>query len=124
MKSIQWSGNPDRPLSGGWIALLVAVAIALAPGFLLTNTRTPARIEKNTRAHEGIAWVDERMLIDVNTADLDLLMELPGIGEVLALAILAEREIHGPFDSLYDLESIPGIGEKTLKSLEEFAIAA
>jgi len=45
------------------------------------------------------------------------LMELPGIGPVLARRIVAYREEHGPFASLEELLRVPGIGEETLAAL-------
>ncbi len=59
--------------------------------------------------------------VDVNRADLDRLVELPGVGEVLAARILAYREDHGPFKVLEDLLDVPGIGEGKLAGLRDFA---
>lgn len=57
-------------------------------------------------------------LIDVNTADVDTLVELPGIGPALAGRIVAYREANGPFRSLADLDKVSGIGPSILAQIE------
>ena len=56
--------------------------------------------------------------LDINSATREELMELPGIGEALADAIVGYREIHGPFASLEELEEVEGIGPERRKNLE------
>lgn len=47
--------------------------------------------------------------IDLNTADIEQLKLLPGIGEKRACAIVAYREKHGQFTSMADLTNVPGV---------------
>ena len=56
--------------------------------------------------------------IDLNRADKDALMALPGIGETLALRILAFRRERGRFHSITDLIQIDGITESTIETLQ------
>lgn len=58
-------------------------------------------------------------LIDLNTATLEELMELPRIGESKAKAIIAYREQHGGFRSAYEITEVKGIGEKTYESFKD-----
>jgi competence protein ComEA len=58
-------------------------------------------------------------LVNVNTAAPEELETLPGIGEVLAAAIVAYREEHGPFTSVDQLLDVSGIGEVTLEEIRE-----
>ena len=51
-------------------------------------------------------------LININTATVEELQQLPGIGEVTANAIIAYREEKGP------LLKVKGIGEKTYEELK------
>jgi competence ComEA-like helix-hairpin-helix protein len=46
--------------------------------------------------------------IDVNTADVDELIGLPGVGRGAASRIVAFRQEHGPFRSVGDLELVDG----------------
>jgi competence protein ComEA len=57
--------------------------------------------------------------INVNTATLDQLETLPGIGPALGQRIIDYREQHGPFQSVEDLLEVSGIGEKRLADLQD-----
>ncbi|TMK86417.1 MAG: ComEA family DNA-binding protein [Actinobacteria bacterium] len=56
--------------------------------------------------------------INVNTATLDQLDSLPGIGPTLAQRIIDYREQHGPFRSVEDLLNDSGIGDARLADLK------
>ena len=58
--------------------------------------------------------------LDLNTATKMQLMELPGIGEVLAQRILDYREMHGAFVAIEDLMNVEGIGEKKVEQIKPF----
>ncbi|MGD8402627.1 MAG: helix-hairpin-helix domain-containing protein [Anaerolineales bacterium] len=55
--------------------------------------------------------------IDINTASIDELASLPGIGDLLAQNIVAHREAYGGFSSLDDLSNVAGIGPSTIDEL-------
>ena len=50
--------------------------------------------------------------INLNTATVDQLTSLNGIGEAKAKAIVAYRQEHGPFKSVDQLVDVKGIGLK------------
>jgi competence protein ComEA len=57
---------------------------------------------------------------DPNTAALDDLLLLPGVGPATANAIIASRDSLGGFVYLDDLAKVPGIGRETLARLAPF----
>ena len=57
--------------------------------------------------------------ININTADAATLMELPGIGEVKAAAIIDYRQTHGPFADIREITSVKGIGTVTYNNIRE-----
>ena len=58
-------------------------------------------------------------LININRADATQLEELSGIGEVLAAAIVAYRDEHGPFTTVDDLMDVSGIGPATMEEIRD-----
>ncbi|MSO78213.1 MAG: ComEA family DNA-binding protein [Acidimicrobiia bacterium] len=58
-------------------------------------------------------------VVNLNTATAAQLEELPGIGPVLAAAILDERESRGGFRSVNELRDVRGIGEKRFADLRD-----
>ncbi|MDQ0299775.1 competence protein ComEA [Salibacterium salarium] len=61
--------------------------------------------------------------VRINYADREELETLPGVGPAKAEAIISYREEHGLFQSEEDLQSVSGIGEKSLEQLNEFITA-
>ncbi len=57
-------------------------------------------------------------LIDINTASVDSLMTLPGIGEVYAKRIIDYRS-NKKFTSIEEIKNIQGIGDKTFEKLKD-----
>ena len=61
--------------------------------------------------------------LNINSAQVDALKGLPGIGEVRAHAIVRYREQHGAFAAVNDLANVPGIGPATLEGLRDLVEA-
>ena len=78
----------------------------------------PARVRPaagGTPSPEAVPGVP----LNLNTATLEQLDELDGIGPTTAQSILEYREEHGGFGSVEELGNVPGIGDVRLASLRE-----
>ena len=58
--------------------------------------------------------------VDVNTASVPLLARVSGIGEGLAGAIVAHRDVHGPFRSRQALKDVSRLGPKAFEQCAGF----
>jgi competence ComEA-like helix-hairpin-helix protein len=84
-----------------------------------------ALLEPRPREDDGELQLDIRdedehvdgIRVDLNVADADELIVLPGIGPSLAAMIVTFRQHAGGFESVEDLTAIAGIGPKTLARL-------
>ncbi|MFT2091628.1 ComEA family DNA-binding protein [Paraglaciecola sp. 2405UD69-4] len=61
----------------------------------------------------------QTMKVNINTAQLEELILLPGIGTKKASAIIEYRTKHGKFESLEEVANVKGIGEKMLQKLQD-----
>ncbi len=61
-------------------------------------------------------------VININTADAEDLQRLPGIGAVLAEAIVAWRTENGPFGKAEDLMKVPGVGADTFSAVSDYIV--
>lgn len=58
--------------------------------------------------------------VNINTADIDGLCRLPGVGEGRAKAIIEYRDKQGGFQRKEDIMQVSGIGEKMYARMEEY----
>ena len=104
-------------LTGAFLIALVLLyhqAAAVAPG-------TDYTISVQRQAPEPVTPgpPEPAGSVDINTADVDELQKLNGIGPALAQRIIDYREEHGPFQTVEDLLEVKGIGEATLAKFQE-----
>ncbi|NMC60449.1 MAG: hypothetical protein GYA51_13850 [Candidatus Methanofastidiosa archaeon] len=68
---------------------------------------------------ENTEYSETNGKININKANLEQLMALPGIGEVKAQAIIDYRTKNGPFKSIQEIMNVTGIGEKTFEKIQD-----
>ena len=95
---------------------LVNLAAPLADG---TQVVVPARVPAVAGASRDGDTSAPAGPLHLNTATVEQLDELPGVGPVTAQKIVDWREKHGGFTSVDDLDAIPGIGPARLEQLRE-----
>jgi len=105
------------PRSDGWDGARVYVAALVA----LVAVAGPAVAAHADSAASGTG---PGIVINVNTASLEELQYLPGVGETRARAILAERKTRGGFKSVDELIEVKGIGATSLERLRPHARVA
>ena len=71
--------------------------------------------EKHSKSHKSAPKVT--LPIHINTATVEEICALKGVGPKLAEKIIAVREAQGPFKSGADLQKVPGIGKKKLENM-------
>jgi competence protein ComEA len=109
-------------LAGGFTRRADRVAVNLAaPVADGEEIVVPARGQAATGASSG-AGPSPTAPLDLNTATLEQLDALPGIGPTTAQKILDYRQAHGPFHSVADLDAVPGIGQGRIEQLKGLVI--
>lgn len=58
--------------------------------------------------------------VSINTATVEELMKIDGIGESKAKAIVKYRETNGNFETIEDIKNVSGIGESTFEKFKDY----
>ena len=103
----------------------VNLALPLADGQRLY---IPRKGEEAVSSGNGTGWEEAapaqeavgQSLVNLNTADAEELITLPGIGKTRAESILAYRKERGRFQRPEELMQVEGIKEKTYEKLRDF----
>jgi len=64
--------------------------------------------------------IRERKKININSASVEELCSIPGLGKVIAARIVEYRQVNGRFYSSKDLLNVDGIGSGKLKKMSEY----
>jgi competence protein ComEA len=102
---------PPDPRAGDRVLAVVAIVAGL---LLALSAYSPRFTSAPTDFTPGAS---ASYRVDLNRADRDELMQVPGIGPGKADAIVARRNALGGFTTPSDLDSVKGFGSKTLEKL-------
>jgi len=97
----------------GW-AVRYFIGRATAPEPVVIHSAVPLPAAFVSPETTGVASLPLAAPLDLNTATAGELAGLPLIGPAKAAAIIAYREVHGPFRRVDDITDVPGIGPATL----------
>ena len=64
--------------------------------------------------------LENEKIVNINTADIEKLSSLEGIGEKTAQAIIDYRNANGPFETTEDIKNVSGIGDKTFEKIGDY----
>ena len=64
-------------------------------------------------------WATTAMKTDINTATIEQLEMVSGVGQDTAQSILDYKKEHGKFTSMEELEAVKGVGKVRLQALSE-----
>ncbi len=105
------------------VAVSVLVVIVLMGGALYAArlSESAPQVVYSASLEEVEDEAQGSLKININTADVDELDELPQVGPTTAETIVEYRRANGMFRSVEELEEIPGIGPATIEEIEPFA---
>ena len=88
-----------------FLALAAAAAVCIVSlAFWYAVPPSPAQASP-----AAVEPLRESFRVDLNTAGVDAMTTLPGLGEKKARAVLEYRLTHGPFRSLGEVAQVPGV---------------
>jgi comEA protein len=97
--------------------LVCAMVVVISATYGLSADKSVENpVVETSRAVDSSLAADK---IDLNKADTQMLISLPGIGPKTAEKIVAYRETNGPFTSVEDLLNIKGIGPDKLEKIRQ-----
>lgn len=105
------------------VAVSVLVIVVLVGGAFYASrvSESAPRVVYSFSLEEVESQAQDSLRVNINTADVEELDELPEVGPATAEAIVEHRRTNGSFRSVSELEQIPGIGPATLEQIEPFA---
>ena len=110
-------------LYGPRLLVSLAVVAVLAGGAVYASrvSEGAPKVVYTASLEEVAAESEGSLKVDINSADVEELDELPEVGPATAEAIIEYRRANGSFTAVDELEGVPGIGPTTIQKIEPFA---
>ncbi|MDQ3864940.1 MAG: helix-hairpin-helix domain-containing protein [Actinomycetota bacterium] len=103
------------------VAMLVMIVLAGGAFYTARISEGTPRVVYTASLEEVEDESQDPLTVNINTADVEELDELPEVGPATAQSIIEYRQTNGPFSSVDELEEISGIGPETLEKIAPFA---
>jgi len=102
--------------------LMLGLVVKALKDHYYTGSENLTLIGTNDKIVDYYAGLDEKDIefagmVEINSAGIEELMSLPGIGEKTAEKIIIKRNELGRFNSIEDIMLVPGIGSKTFEKI-------
>jgi competence protein ComEA len=93
--------------------VVMVMIVAISPG------SGCVRLPRSTSAdaQPQVSYAEDSLPINLNTASIQELEKLPGIGKGIAERIVAHREQHGPFRRPEHLMMVRGISDQKFRAI-------
>ena len=104
-----------------WIFLAVSLAATALILVLAFLDAAPLQAAEADSSSYTVGVLSEAARVDLNTAGLEALCTLPGIGEKKAQAILDDRAVNGPYERVEDVTRVSGITQNTIAKWAQLA---
>ncbi len=90
------------------------------PSTIKKEVIIPSPSNKVTIKENNTLNIDQENIININTASVDELITLNGIGESKAQAIIEYRNSIGLFKNINEIKNVKGIGEAVYEKIKDF----
>jgi competence protein ComEA len=103
------------------VSILVVAVLTGGAFYAARATEKAPKVVYSASLEEIAAESNQPLKVNLNTADIDELDELPQVGPSTAQKIIDYRRANGMFRTVDELEEVSGIGPKTLEKIKPFA---
>ena len=111
--------STELPATPAWMpeAILPETELPTPPAYIPPEQPSLEMVEAELPTQEPEIQPGELLALDINSASLAQLEQLPGVGFVAAQKIITYREENGPFSSIEDLTRVDGIKLALIETL-------
>lgn len=106
-------------ITGAFLCLLLGVFVGRTANKSYIKLENMPSVQAQPTASKEPSTIGK---ININTATIEQLQLLPGIGESLAQRIIDYRNHNGDFSTIDELMHVSGIGEKKFDSIKNYVI--